>query len=305
MKKFITNLSVFSCILFSLIIFLLFLPPTPRSLTSLLFAKIDKDLLLKNIKSPRIILIGGSNLSYGINGQLIYDSLDLYPINTAIHAAIGLIYMMDNTIEYVKPGDIVILSYEYQHFFNREVFGGNELLRTVLEVSPESIKTLSHNQLFNIFKFIPKYALSKIKPSEYFNMKPRSILYSRSSFNKYGDVFTHYRFAQKLFKPYKKIKGNINSEIICRIQQFKNKVEEKGATFYVTFPCYQATSFENSKCAIIAVENELKQHFVLLGSAERYKMADSLMFDTPYHLTKEGVDFRTKLLIEDLKRRNL
>lgn len=30
-------------------------------------------------------------------------------------------------------------------------------------------------------------------------------------------------------------------------------------------------------------------------------MPDSLMFDSPYHLLKKGVDYKTQLLIEDLK----
>ena len=42
--------------------------------------------------------------------------------------------------------------------------------------------------------------------------------------------------------------------------------------------------------------------FELLGYPERYRMNDSLMFDTTYHLSKKGVDLRTQLLIEDIKK---
>ena len=37
----------------------------------------------------------------------------------------------------------------------------------------------------------------------------------------------------------------------------------------------------------------------------RYKLPDPLFFNTPYHLVKEGVDERTKLVIEDLTRLRL
>jgi len=50
------------------------LPSTPRAATSLLFAERQKDSLLKHTPPPRIIFVGGSNLSFGLNGQLIKDS---------------------------------------------------------------------------------------------------------------------------------------------------------------------------------------------------------------------------------------
>jgi hypothetical protein len=39
----------------------------------------------------------------------------------------------------------------------------------------------------------------------------------------------------------------------------------------------------------------------VMGSPERYVMPETLMFDTPYHLIKKGVDLRTELMIEDIK----
>ena len=50
------------------------------------------------------------------------------------------------------------------------------------------------------------------------------------------------------------------------------------------------------------VENILSTSGLLvLGSPERYMMTrDLLLFDTPYHLNRTGVEYRTGLLIEDL-----
>jgi hypothetical protein len=51
------------------------------------------------------------------------------------------------------------------------------------------------------------------------------------------------------------------------------------------------------------VEAELRaKQFPLLGSPERYIMADNLVFNTPCHPVKEGVDYRTRLLIEDIRK---
>ena len=40
------------------------------------------------------------------------------------------------------------------------------------------------------------------------------------------------------------------------------------------------------------------------GTPEKYKIPDDMMFDTIYHLSKKGVDFRTNLLILDIRNAN-
>ncbi len=72
---------------------------------------------------------------------------------------------------------------------------------------------------------------------------------------------------------------------------------------YITFPGYQYSSYKNSVAAIKQVEQQLKDnHFLLISSPQEYTIPDSLIFDTPYHLTKKGLDWRTGILIQDLKR---
>ncbi|MEA2041760.1 MAG: hypothetical protein U9N85_04330 [Bacteroidota bacterium] len=39
-----------------------------------------------------------------------------------------------------------------------------------------------------------------------------------------------------------------------------------------------------------------------MATPERYKIPASMIFNTPYHLLKIGVDYRTELLIEDIKK---
>ena len=67
---------------------------------------------------------------------MIKDSLNLNPIDTGIHGNIGLIYMMDNTLPYIKSGDIVVVSPEYQEFYGTVAYGKEELLRTIIDISP-------------------------------------------------------------------------------------------------------------------------------------------------------------------------
>ncbi len=301
MKKFIQNIVLFFSITFLIFVIGIILPVTPRASKSLLFAKIDKDSLLANVPSPRIIFIGGSNLSFGLNSQMILDSLGLNPINTAIHASIGLIYMLDNTLPYIQSGDIVVVAPEYVHFFGTNAYGGEELLRIIMDISPFDIMKLRYEQWTSIYSFFPQYSFSKFKPIEYFGFS-ESDIYGVSSFNKFGDAFAHWKLKKEQFVPLGSVGQNYNPTIIENLLNFERELQEKGAILLVTYPGYQATSFENSRSQIMMIESELKKNdFKLLGNPERYKIPDSLMFNTPYHLSKEGVDYRTNLLITDIE----
>jgi hypothetical protein len=47
------------------------------------------------------------------------------------------------------------------------------------------------------------------------------------------------------------------------------------------------TSFHKSEDIIAVIRSELEKNFKVLGTPERCRMPDSLMFDTSYHLNKK------------------
>lgn len=303
MKNFLIKIFVFTAIMGVVFVGVLFLPTTPKSRNFVLFSKIEKDSLLKNVAKPRIIFIGGSNLVYGLNGQIIKDSLDLNPINTGSIATVGLSFMMDNTLPYIRSGDIVVVAPEYQQFFGTFAYGNQGLLRLLMDVDPKGFEYIKMEQWLKIGKNLPDYFVSKLDPEEYFNVHVDPA-YRSDIFNEFGDSNAHWVLKKQGFDPYDFVKRKLNKSILKEMKKFEQKVIDRGAFIYVTYPCFQDTSFEINKSQISMVESALNDYeFKILGTAERYKMPDSLMFDTPYHLIKEGVDLRTNYLIEDLKKK--
>ncbi len=279
--------------------------PTPKILVSLLAAKPDKDILLEETASPRLILVGGSNLSFGLNSQMIKDQTGLNPINTGIHAGVGLKYMMDNVLQYVQAGDIIILIPEYHHFFNNFAYGRMELVRTLIEIDSSEIKTLNLQQWLRVVEQLPAMAMIKVKPSSYAVVEGEEFgLHGRYSFNQYGDSELHWPLEPALVQPLTiNAREAIDVGIINDIESFQKQVTDKGATLYISFPGFQDSSFDGSYQKIKALENRLRDRgFSVLGTPEQYRMSGAFIFDTPYHLTKAGVDVRTQLLIDDLQK---
>ena len=301
MKKFLSKIFVFFAIIGIVFVSGLFLPATPKAKNYVLFYKTKKDSLLQNVPSPRIIFIGGSNLVYGLNSQLFKDSLSLNSINTGSTATVGLSYMMDNTLPYIRSGDIVVIAGEYQQFFRSFASGSQGLLRLLMEVDPSGFKTLKMQQWINITKKLPEYFVSKIDPNEYFGVKINPA-YTTAIFNEYGDSNAHWVLKKQGFDPDDFNNRKLNRAIFAEMKIFEKELITREAHLFVSYPCFQAKSFDLNETGIDLVEKTLiENNFDLLGTAERYKMNDSLMFDTPYHLIKTGVDLRTELLIEDIK----
>lgn len=304
MKKLFIKILIFLLLPLFLTVLAFLLPPNNKIKRSMLFAQIDKNYLLRNTPNPRIIFVGGSNLTLGLNCQIIKDSLNINPINTAIDAGIGIKYMLLNTLNYIRENDIIVLSPEYHQFYHNRANGEIELLYIISDVGA-STKDIHFNQYLKMAQYLPSYISSKLKFWDNLKKDDTTVIgiFDRKSFNSFGDAYIHWNLPKKHFKTVREIDGKINESVFSFLTTFREMVYNKKAKIYITFPGYQDLSYNNSISQIKLIEERLnKNGFILLGTPERYKIPDSLMFDTSYHLTKKGVDFRTLLLIEDLKK---
>jgi len=302
MKKFLLKLLLLVAPFLLIILISFIIPAGNQAQNGLLFSQIEKNQLLMKTNGPRIIFIGGSNLSFGLDCQMIKNSLRINPINTSIHAAIGLKYMLRNSLRYVRKGDIIIIAPEYQQFYGDQADGKMELLSMIIDVSPDTKRLVDLAQYFKSTKYIPEYSLKKLDPLRYFKEVDTVVgIYHRKSFNVYGDAYRHWKLPKTNISTLH-VSGDLNNEIFAELKDFRKNIELKKAKLFITYPCYQDISFNEAIIKIKAVERKLKDNrFSLLGTPERYKFTDSLLFNTPYHLTRQGVTLRTQLLIDDIK----
>jgi len=305
MNKILIKLLYIVAVPVFIIIASLLLPSNKSFKKSLMFAQLDKNKLLKETLSPRIIFIGGSNISFGLDSKKIKDSLKVNPINTGVSAGVGLKFMMANTGNYIKENDIIVMSPEYHQFYGDFADGDLDLLSVIADVSTESYKLLDFRQKFKLSKFFPEFASSKyagfLKNDKTATNDTTIGIYDRLSFNSYGDVYIHWKLPAQKFSIYD-FKGDFNEDIIQSLIKFQELVINKKAKLFITFPCYEDSSYEYSKTKIKEVEDQLIANgLTLISNPEEYKMPAKLMFNSAYHLNKVGVDYRTELLIKDLK----
>lgn len=299
MRKFILRSFVFFSVLF-LFFLIIILKPTPKSLEqSFVNSKSCKDSLLLNTPKNRIIFLGGSNVLFGLNSQVIKDSLNLNPINAAITANHGLKYTLKSNINKINKGDIVVLIPEYTHFFGNYANGDYEMLFCLLELSSyRDYNNLDLQQYEHLFTFLDGYFDFKLKTNSNIQFG-----YKKDGINKYGDYVAHWNKGNENKFIFSNTNQTINNSAIFVLSEFSKKLNEKGAKLYISFPPYQKKSYRNTLKEIKKTDSIYKAlNLNVISKPIEYMVDDSLLYDTPYHLNKKGVDFRTNKLISDLKK---
>ncbi|MDR2839734.1 MAG: hypothetical protein LBV75_00485 [Paludibacter sp.] len=309
MKRFIVKLLIYSISLAVLCGIFLILPTPPKHTASLYFAALQKDSLLEHTPAPRIIFVGGSNVNFGLNSQIIKDSLGLNPINTAINAEIGLKYMLDNTRLYLHSGDIVVLIPNYEQFFRDYNHVSYELAFSVYEVDLPKVKLFNFKQINNSIQYVGQFFNSKITLGNYFYAKnsksPKERpLYAINSFNKYGDTDAHWdrtisqipayeTFAMEQYEP----------QAMAEIKKYDEELKKLNCRLLISYPVMEINAYHSVKNAIDSISKDYqKYNLEIVGTPEKYVLPDSLIFNCVYHPLKSGVDKYTLMLAEDLKK---
>jgi len=317
MKAFLKKVIVFAGILLLISITTILYLPNLAIDNSLYFALLDKHKHLKQHKAPRIILLGGSNLSFGINSKTIEDSLKIPVIDMGLHAGLGLKYICLDIIDNVGPGDIVALCPEYCHFFDDEekVFlGSEELIYVLFDVYPEGRKCIDLKQRLHLFRFLPKYVAEKIYYFPKYALKKTSqnevpdesnIVYLRNSFNEYGDVVAHYDLENQNFIP-NVYCNNLNKETFLFLNEFNERIKQKGGEILFFYPAYNKKAYELNSSYITNANNQLKSTLDIEFMSPEIDgiMDDSCFFNTEYHLNKTGVEIRSQQFIEQFRKLN-
>jgi hypothetical protein len=308
MKGFLIKIACFFLLSIFVLIFSLFFIPDVVSRTSILAAITDKHEALQKIKTEKIIFVGGSNLSFGLDSKKIIDGFKRPVINMGVHAGIGLEYIVNDVKKYIHKGDVIILAPEYENFYTDNFYGEMELVSVLFDIDQSGRKYVNAKQWTHLFKYIPTYSAKKIKnylPTLFHKPSPLTNIdiYDRRSFNEFGDAYIHWMLPNQNYMPSKRNSGNekVNPEVIVFIKEFKSYVEDKGAKLLIFPPVIENQSYNNQAAIIDAISKSLVSNGIpFYVESNKYKFSPDYFFNSYYHLNKNGVDKRTQLMIEDL-----
>ena len=265
--------------------------------------------LLKSTPSPRIILVGGSNVSFGLDAELMQRRLDIPVINDGLHAALGIVPLRELR-EYIRPGDIIIISLEYNMFASESIMEGDlTFLSDWIEYSPQRIGFLA-----DPWKQAPSLYATMLQRK--FNRQVNTYLFGGSldeersvfigtKYNSNGDFIGHLKEASMARRkvtsePYPV--GTVQDEIFIFLEQFHQFAREKGAEVYFEAPASRRTNCRNTGEDLMANFFRIfeeRSSIPVLTPLDELCLPDRYFFDTAYHLNAEGRQVRTERLIEN------
>jgi len=290
---------------------------TRASDNSYLAAVLEKDRLIRMTPSPKIILVGGSNLAFGTDSRMMEDSLHINVVNMGVYAKLGLRYMLAQVKPYIRRGDVVVIVPEYDQFYGQYSEGDKTVNAALLYAPPDRIPDFIKSYSFIDVVLRPRVENARRSflegTADLFGLKNKYFppeadpVYNRHSFNQYGDVVGH--LTKKSVNPDSIFVGhlppskNFNRKAVSELNDIGDAARESGAHAYFLFPSYIDRSYVINAEAIEWLRQKLSRDMrvPILGTPQDFVFPKNWFFDTRFHLNKLGRGPRTVKMIDILK----
>jgi hypothetical protein len=265
--------------------------------------KLKHERLMK-LKTRKIILVGGSNLPYGVDSSILVDSTGFDVVNMGLQASIGLKFMLEEVIGAVNEGDIVVVVPEYQLFFNLNLNGESTLYRALVQY-PDGIEHLSAMQAMRFFYYFPNVLQGVVEDIKFETILAASGMKGYNQLqNEYGDYVGHegkgnrYKFDPRAERIYA---SDFQQESLQALTSFQQGVHERNAKMFVVYPT-TARSYADIFPKLHLLKN--LSSFVVLGDTTTFTYPDSCFFDTPHHLAFQYRAENSIRLAKELNKNN-
>lgn len=268
---------------------------------------IDKVDRLESINASKIILVGNSNVAFGICSDEIQKELEMPVVNLGFHAGMGNAFLEQIAKLNINEDDIVVICHStfsdddeiidpsvawITYDFNDSIWPifREKDYKTILFAYPNYLRKSCFLWLLNSGNRIPNSC------------------YSRTAFNEYGDVVFR-PDSQKVDNDYfaaKTVKvPEINDICVNRLNELNEYCMKHGATMVVAG--YPIAYGQYAEFTEKDIENFQEQLATVLDCDVISNYMDYLypydyFYNESLHMTDDGAKIRTKQLILDLKK---
>jgi hypothetical protein len=281
-----------------------------RSVNDYLATFIDKMHLLNTMPSPRLILMSGSSMAFGVDSDLLSRELETPVVNAALHGNLGSKFMMEQLKATVKKGDIVLITLEYSTTSQ----GKYEEQLIAADFYPPAQKWINFNSFWEEFYAYITHKVSSFRLwiSQFWTGSQSKPISSNlestvKHFDKNGDFIGQLENPKPVFDSPELSAGIDFGQQIKDLNDFGVFAKQKGVSVLFTFPSYTESGFEKNMTAVKKIEQEYRTHlkFPILGSPENSVLDNSFFFDNFYHLNTQGRKIFTSRLIQLLEQEGI
>ncbi|WAC47274.1 hypothetical protein OVA03_11220 [Asticcacaulis sp. SL142] len=277
---------------------------------------------LSTLPGKKIVLVGGSNLSYGMDSTLIERETGCPTVNMGLNGYFGVRYLMREVADDVKPGDIIVIAFEWDSF-GKPIEGSGKDLYAIVKTNPAAITYLTPQQIGEAVSAIPFVAQSKLLRIG--NQAARGELFkpqddkagddlldtlieveSFESFAPTGDLVGHkgVTWTGDIEEGTKLYNTGIDPTVVPAIKAYAKAMEAKGVHVVMSYTPTMRHYYAANKTQIDSVHTALTTGPDAVKAPRPpsdYVFDESLFFDTVYHLKAETRHLRVQQVVGDLR----
>lgn len=295
--KFIIKLIVFAAIIICYMAMLI--PQYKHSYFASLGDKVNR---LKSIDEAKIVLIGNSNVAFGYDSEMLQSEMGMPVVNMGFHGGLGNAFH-ENMMDYnVAPGDIYVVSHVTYWRNTGKIESPIDAWATLENNTAlwHLVKKEDYRNMLSTFPAYIKKCVTRHISLE--DMNVTSGVYSRESFNEYGDNAT-VRVHEDRDYPQEVSAPITDVEEFKALNEWNSYLNERGAKLVIAgYPImYSRLNVDDEYMDTYQKDLETGFECAVISDWRDYAYPDEYFYDTEYHLTTEGAKIRTKQLISDLK----
>ena len=268
----------------------------------------DKDALLNSVEGRRIVIIGGSNTVFGIDGALIEQELPDYElVNYGLYAGLGTRVMLELAESKLRSGDIVILIPEQHEQTLTDYFNG-DLAWQALDGHPGMMMRLSASVLTQLLDRLPVFAANKLSYLLRGTRPSTDSIYMRDSFDDYGSIKAELTAGNQMAEGYDptmpiSLESRLpDTEFTDYLNNYIIRCEGRDVTLYYKLCPMDQLAVEDPQDADDYYDRLIDQlSCQVLGDPVESIMDSAYFYDTNFHLNQAGREVYTLQLIQDLK----
>ncbi len=253
----------------------------------------DKERLQRATRPPRVLLVGGSSLAFGVNSRALERSWGVPVVNLALHAGLGLELLLRQAARALVPGDRVVRSLEYWLFKDGFPFDSATLWQEIATVpssardlGPRSVPTLLDDGLV-----LPRQRLVALWSSLVDG--PSTSIYRRDAFDERGDFVAHLDLHVPPPTDHARIPSADELDDACgRLAEFAQRARALGVEVLLMPAPVPDDDLQPRREEVERVWRTVSER-TGLPVTPVLPLDRSSFFDSAYHLNREGRRART------------
>lgn len=267
---------------------------------------------LYETEGKKIVVVGGSNVAFGLNGALLEDiladrGLDYTVCPFGLYAAVGTSAMLDLSADALGEGDVVILAVEPGSQTMSTYFGATAFWKCA-EEKPEMLLKLAGSRLSAVLGNYAPYLQERIAIQMTGNYPVVEGVYAESSFDDRCDMIYHREgnimpVGYDTGAPIDLENLEIQAAFAEQVNDYCAAAREKGATVVMSFsPMNRSAMRDNSGECLDAFFTLCNETFdcPVISDPRDYVLQSGWFYDTNFHMNDAGADLRTYRLAADL-----